>query len=298
MSTLAAAPAAPGFKLRVALALGAVYVIWGSTYLAIRLAVETLPPFTMAGARFVVAGAGMYAWARARGAARPPVQAWLAAAVVGAMLLAVGNGGVVWAETRVPTALAALLIATMPLFMAGFRWAGGERPSWKLGAGLVAGMLGVGLLVRGGSAGGVDVFAAVVLLGAAASWAAGSLYAKRAPLPADPLLATALPMIAGGAILVVAGAAAGEWGRLDLAHASAASVGALLYLTVFGSVVAFTAYSWLLRSVPTSLASSYAFVNPAVAVALGWAFLGEELGPGGLAGGASVVVAVVLLSRR
>ncbi|HZI63839.1 MAG TPA: EamA family transporter, partial [Thermoanaerobaculia bacterium] len=256
-----------GERTRLLAAFAAVYVIWGSTYLAILYAIETLPPFLMAGARFLVAGAVLYGWARLRGVPRPRGLHWRSAAIVGAFLLLGGNGGVVWSEQRVPSGLAALLVATVPLWMVVFESLRptGVRPGRGVWVGLALGLAGVALLVgRGELAGGrgADPLGAVVLIVASMSWACGSIYARAARLPESPLLATGMEMLSGGVLLTVAGLATGEWGRLALDQASPRSLWALLYLIVMGSLVGFTAYIYLLQKTTPALASTYAFVNP------------------------------------
>ncbi|MEW5926699.1 MAG: drug/metabolite exporter YedA [Gemmatimonadota bacterium] len=288
-------------RAQVVAAFAAVYVVWGSTYLAILFAIETIPPFLMAGARFLVSGAALYAWTRSRGAPRPTRANWRAAAVVGAFLLVGGNGGVVWAEQRVPSGLAALLVATVPLWMVLLDWwrGGGARPRGRTWAGIAVGFLGLGILVGpaellGGGA--ADPLGAGVLVLASVLWAIGSVYSRRAALPESPFQATAMEMLAGGALLVLVGSAAGEWGRLDPAAVSGRSLLALAYLVVFGSCVGFTAYIWLLRHVEVAKVSTYAYVNPVVAVFLGWLLAGEPVTARTLAAAAVIVVAVAFIT--
>jgi drug/metabolite transporter (DMT)-like permease len=288
-------------RLRIAAAFAAVYVLWGSTYLAIRFALDSLPPFWMASSRFLIAGTLLYAWARRRGAPAPTRVHWRSALIVGGLLLMGGNGGVVWAEQRVPSGLAALLVATVPLWMvmldgAGRGW---RRPPVQVLLGIGLGLAGVALLVGPGKfAGGhgVDPLGAGALLLGALCWATGSLYSRRAPLPASPLLGTAMEMLGGGALLAVAGLVSGEWGRLDLAAATPRSLLAVGYLVVFGSLVGFTAYVWLLRVSTPPLVATYAYVNPVVAVFLGWAFAGEPVTARTLVAAAVIVGAVVLIT--
>jgi drug/metabolite transporter (DMT)-like permease len=285
----------------VVAAFAAVYLLWGSTYLAILFAIETLPPFWMAATRFLTAGGLLYAWARWRGEPAPRPVHWRSATVVGLLLLLGGNGGVVWAEQRVPSGLAALLVATVPLWMvlldgAGRGW---RRPPGQLLFGVGIGLAGVALLVGPGRfAGGhgADPLGAGVLLVASLCWTAGSLYARRAELPTSPFLGTAMQMLGGGAGLLVAGLVAGEGARLDLGAASGRSLAALAYLIVFGSLIGFTAYIWLLRVSTPALVSTYAYVNPVVAVLLGWAFAGEPLTPRTLLAAGVIVGAVVLIT--
>jgi drug/metabolite transporter (DMT)-like permease len=287
----------------VATAFAAVYTLWGSTYLAIRIALETLPPFAMAACRFLVAGALLYVWARRTGAPAPRLVHWRSATIVGCLLLLGGNGGVVWSEQRVPSGLAALLVATVPLWMvmldgAGRGW---RRPPVQVLLGVGAGLLGVALLVGPGRfAGGhgVDPLGAAVLIVASLSWTAGSLYSRRAPLPSSPLLGTAMEMIGGGAGLALAALVAGDWQRLDLAAASPRSLLAVLYLVVAGSLVGFTAYIWLLRVSTAPLVATYAYVNPIVAVFLGWAFAGEPVTARTLLAAAVILGAVMLITTH
>lgn len=264
-------------------ALLALYLIWGSTYLAIRFAIETLPPFLMAGVRFVTAGGLLYAWAGTRpGTRRPSSTQWRSAFVIGGLLLVGGNGAVVWAEERVASGIVALLVATVPIWMVLLDWAQGTggRPTGKLLLGMLLGFIGMGLLVgpdalrEGGT---VDpVRAGVVVLGSI-SWAAGSIYSRRAAVPRSPLLFTAMQMLAGGLLLLVLGLALGEYGEVRLDAVSLKSALALGYLVVFGAIIGYTAYVWLLRVSTPARVSTYAYVNPVVAVFLGWALAGEPV---------------------
>lgn len=297
-------PARPSRALLLA-AYAAVYVIWGSTYLAIRVGLGTLPPFLMAGVRFALAGLALAGWALARGAPRPTPRQWRAAAVVGALLLLCGNGGVTWAEQQqVPSGVAALLIATEPLWIVLLGWLrpGGTRPTARQWAGLALGLAGVAVLVgpgalHAGPASGLRLVPALAVVASALTWAAGSVWRGREALPASAPLATGMQMLAGGALLLAASAAAGEWRRFDPAAVSAGSLLALGYLVVFGSLVAFSAYAWLLTVEPPARASTYAFVNPVVAVLLGWAAAGESLGAQVVVAAALTVGAVVLITR-
>ena len=283
--------------LKIGLALAAVYVIWGSTYLAIRFAIETLPPFWMAGVRFLVSGLLLYGWARWRGAPRPSRVHWGSAALIGGLLLMGGNGAVVWAEQRLDSGAAALLVSTVPLWMVLFEWLrkGGTRPTLGVVAGLALGFAGLVMLVKPGGGGFNGAGVAVLLLGCM-SWAWGSLRSRHVPLPESPILTTGMEMLAGGALLMVLGLLTGEAGRLDLAGASLKSVLALGYLTTFGSLVGFTAYIWLLRVTSPALVSTYAYVNPVVAVLLGWAFAGEPLTAGMLVAAAVILTGVALIT--
>lgn len=289
---------------RVAVVAGyaAVYVIWGSTYLGIRYAIETIPPFLMAGARFFLAGAILYAVVRPLTGERPAPAHWRSAAVVGGLLLLGGNGILSWAEQVVPSGIAALLVATVPLFMVlhGWAWGGTGRPSWLVAAGLVGGFAGVGLLVSADV--GASVISYVVGSGAivVASflWAAGSIYSREADLPESQVLGVAMEMLAGGAMLLVAGVLFGEGARLEPSAVSLRSLLALGYLVVFGSIVAFTSYLWILKVSSPARVSTYAYVNPVVAVLLGWGLAGEPLTGRTIVAAGIIVSSVALIVAR
>lgn len=285
---------------RVWIALAIVYVVWGSTYLAIRVAIDTMPPLLMGSVRFLVAGGLLYAWAVRRGdrdADRPGAAQWRAAAIVGAALFLGGNGGVVLAERTIASGVAALIVALTPLWMTLFaRIAFGERVSALAMIGLPLGFLGLVVLVGPSTGVTVDLRGALLCAGGSVAWSAGSLYARRAPLPKRAAVSTAMQMITGGVWLGLASVAAGELGRLDLPRISAASFGALVYLIFAGSLVAFSAYGWLLRKASVPLVATYAYVNPVVAVALGWLVLGEPITARMLTAGAVIVIAVVLIA--
>jgi drug/metabolite transporter (DMT)-like permease len=286
------------------LALGAVYVIWGSTYLGIRLAIRTIPPFLMASSRFLIAGAVMYAWAIRRGdreGDRPTGRQWRAAAIAGGLLLMGGNGGVVWAEQKVPIGIVAIVIAMVPIWMALMDWLFfGQRLSRWAVVGLVLGFGGLVVLIGGPGHGRVDTAGIVVAIGASLSWSTGSLYARRAPLPRRQLVGTAMEMLAGGALLALAGLITGEAGKLHPTAISAQSLWATAYLIVFGSWIGFASYVWLLRVAPTSLVSTYAYVNPVIALFLGWAFLDEVLKARTMVAAAIIVggVALIISARK
>ncbi len=286
-------------RARVILAFAIVYVVWGSTYLAIRYAVQTLPPFLLTGTRFIVAGTLLTAWAVSRGAARPTRTNWKALVIVGVLLFPCANAVVVWAETRVGSGIAALLVAIEPLWvvllLASYAR---QRPPRSVVAGILLGFAGLVILVapslRAGHA-GVDLTAALALVAASSAWALGSVYGRRAPLPRDPLLAAGLEMLIGGIAAFAVGVVAGEPHRLDLAAVSGRSMASLGYLTLLGSIVAFTAYNWLVTVEAPARVATYAYVNPVIAVLLGAAVAGEPLTPRiGLAA-AVIVTAVVLV---
>ena len=286
----------------IAAALLSVYICWGGTYLAIRFAVETMPPFLMAGMRFVLAGTFMYALSRRRGAPAPRGGDWLRAAGVGILLLAGGNGGVVWAAKMVPSSLTALLVATSPLWMVtlNWLWLKDTRPGLTTWAGVALGLVGIGLLAGGESvvmgASPVSPFWALVLTGAAFLWALGSIASRKVNLPGSAVMSTGMQMLGGGAALLLMGTAAGEWGQLALAAVSLKSFLGFAYLVVFGSLVGFSAYVWLLQNASPVLTSTYAYVNPVVAMLLGVVLGGEALGGRTMVSAAVIVFSVILLT--
>jgi drug/metabolite transporter (DMT)-like permease len=284
--------------LRVWLALGVVYVVWGSTYLAIRFAIETLPPLVSGGLRFLAAGLLMSAAVavlRGRAALRATPAQLATAAASGVLLLLGGNGLVSIGEQRVPSSLAALLLACVPLWIVGIRLLLRDHPGTVTVAGMLLGFAGVALIFLPGGGSGADPgYTALVVL-ASLSWAVGSLLVTRFPVPADPLALAALEMLIGSTVMLAVAAVRGEYGALALAEVSAKSWLALGYLVVFGSLAAFTAYVWLLGRAPVSVVSTYAYVNPAVAVLLGALFAGERLRRATLAGGLVILVAVAMV---
>ncbi len=302
-STVYASRSSP-HRLQIVASFVAVYLIWGSTYLFIRFADETLPPFLMAGTRFLVAGSLLYAWVRLRHGPPPTWRHWKSAAVVGLLLLVGGNGGVVWAEQFLPSSLVALLISTVPIWIAVLDWVRpkGSRPAFSTAAGLLLGFVGVALLIglssgqSSGVGGSANPLLGLVVLVAAISWAAGSLYSHSASMPEKPLLGTGMEMLVGGAVLLVLGVATGELGQVHLRAVSALSALSLLYLIIFGSLVAFTAYIWLLQNAPVARVATYAYVNPMVAVLLGWAFDHEPLTVSTLVSAAIIVLGVVVIT--
>jgi drug/metabolite transporter (DMT)-like permease len=281
------------------IALGLVYVIWGSTYLAIAIVVRTMPPLSSAGLRFVVAGLLLLAWVAARRGVRVGREQLVGASIVGLLLLVGGNGFVMLAERTVPSGLTALIIASVPLWIVLLRRIAGERVHPSTFAGVAVGFAGVAFLViPRGSSGDLDLVGVAMLLVATLSWALGTFLAPRLRMPRDGLLSTGLQQLAGGVVLVLAGAAVGELGRLDASAYSTDSLLALGYLVVFGSLVGFTAYSWLLQHAPVSLVATYAYVNPVVAVLLGALILAEPVTPSILAGAAIIVAAVAFIVTR
>jgi drug/metabolite transporter (DMT)-like permease len=289
-------------RTRFLLAFAAVYLIWGSTYLFIRFAIETVPPFLVGGSRFLFAGTLLYAWQRARGAARPTLLQWRSAFIIGPLMLTGGNGAIVWSEQFVPSGVVALLVAIVPLWMLLLTWQrGGGRPSAREWMGVALGLGGVGMLVSLGAnqdSGGVSPLGLIVILCSTLSWSIGSLIARDAPLPASPLLASAMEMLAGGVGMVLIAGARGEFAQLDIPAVSARSALSILYLALAGSVIAFSAYKWLLSRTSPAVVGTYAFVNPVVAVVLGWLFAAEPLSRRTLVAMCVIVSAVVLISVK
>ena len=289
-------------RLAVSAAFAVVYVVWGSTYLAIRFAIETLPPFLMASARFLVAGSVLYVWARLfAGAARPERAEWKTAAIVGTLLLLGGNGLVVWSELRIPSGVAALLGGTTPLWMVSIDWLrrGGAGPGFQVILGLLCGLVGLAWLIGPDSLAGdgrIDLLGAAAVMLSAITWATGSIYQRYAPTPASPSLATATQMLCGGVALLAVAVATGELQHVNVAAFSLRSVLGLLYLIVFGSIIAFSAYVWLLRASTPARVSTHTYVNPIVAVLLGWALADEPLTPRMLVAAAVIVVGVALIT--
>lgn len=284
-------------------AFAAIYVIWGSTYLAIRFAIDSIPSFMMAGTRFLLAGALLYALARRGGATRPSRIHWRGALIQGGLMFLIANGAIVKAEHVVPSGVTALIIATVPLWVALLGWLFFRegRPDLRLAIGLVIGMGGIALLVVPGdflSGEHVDLGGTLLLLISAFSWATGTLSSRRLPAPSTPLMGAALNMMAGGVLLLVLSLASGEFATFVPSAVTMESLVSFVYLITFGSVVAFGSYMYLLSVVAPSRVATYAYVNPLIAVFLGW-FLGEEdLTARTLVGAAVIVTAVVMITSR
>ena len=284
----------------VVAAFGVVYLVWGSTYLAILFAIETIPPFLMSGTRYVVAGILLYAFTRPRTSERLTIKNWLAAGSIGCLMLLGGNGLVCWAEQSVPSGLAALMIATVPLWMVTLNWLffKGARPTAAIILGLVLGLIGLFVLIGPGSIGGepVDSWGAIALMSACVFWSLGSLHSRHAHLPRSTFLATSMEMLMGGVALLTVGVLTGEWPKLDVAAVSLKSCLALGYLIVFGAILALTAYKWLLQVSTPARVSTYAYVNPVIAVLLGTAFAGEALTARIFFAAAVIVTAVIIIT--
>ena len=288
------------FRWKLIWAFATVYFIWGSTYIGIRFALETMPAYTLAAVRFLTAGAIMYVWARSKNQPVPTAAQWRSGALVGTLLLAGGNGLLVIAQKSVPSGLAALIITTVPLWMVLLDWArpGGVRPRLPVVLGLIGGLIGVGYLIDPSSSqtGTVPAFGAILLLVASLSWAVGSLVARGANLHPSPLMNTATQMLGGGVVLAVGSVLMGEHHEINLAGVSLKSALALLYLILFGAIMGYTAYIWLLKNVDTAKAATYAYVNPVVAVFLGWSLAGEELTSRSILAAAIIVGSVGLIT--
>jgi drug/metabolite transporter (DMT)-like permease len=288
-------------RAQIIAAFASIYVIWGSTYLAIRYAVETMPPFVMGGARFLVSGTILYLWSRYRGAPRPTRIHWRNAIIAGGFLLLGGNGAVVWAEQFVPSGLTALLVSILPFWLVIIEWVRPprRRPSGAVLIGLVLGFVGIIVLVGPSSVGGhgnVAPIGALVLILGSLSWAIGSFWSRDAQLPESGLLTTGMEMLGGGALMLIVGALSGEFAQLDVHAISKASAIGLLYLVTFGSLLGFTSYIWLLDKVSPARLGTYAYVNPLVAVMLGWAIAGERLSIRTGVAAAIVICAVALIT--
>jgi drug/metabolite transporter (DMT)-like permease len=280
-------------------ALITVYIVWGTTYFSIRIVNQTMPALLAASVRFLVAGGLMYAFTIRRGDAegdRPRGRQWLAAGIIGGALLLGGNGAVAWAERTVPSSIVALIVALIPLWMALIDAVLlGRRPKPLVAVGLLMGFAGAALLVGTSASGSVPLAGMLLAVFASVSWASGSLYARTAPLPKRPFVGIGMEMLCGGVAIFVAAVLAGDLGRIHFERISLASTLGLGYLIVFGSLVGFASYVWLLRNARTSLVSTYAYVNPVVAVFLGWAFLDEPVTMRTLVAGAIVVAAVAII---
>jgi drug/metabolite transporter (DMT)-like permease len=291
-------------KAKIWIALLAIYIIWGSTYLAISFAVDTIPPFLMAATRMLAAGAILFGWTRLRGAPKPTRDQWKVTGIAGLLLLLGGNGLVTWAEQRVVSSVAALIIGSEPLWIVliDVMRPGGKLPSFLMIIGVLVGFLGIMVLIDPfqfiGSGTSIDFVGAITLLVAALFWSIGSIYGRDNydRMPKQPLLASGMQMLVGGAGLLAAATIGGEWSRLDLVNISARSFGGFVYLTLFGSIIGFACYSWLLGVAPTPLVATYAYVNPVVAVALGSLLAQEPVNAHVLLSTAMIVGAVVLIN--
>lgn len=261
-------------KIRIVVALLAVYLVWGSTYLAIRFAVETIPPFIMAGTRYLFPGLLLFLWKRLSGEPNPTRRQWISGAIIGLFLLLGGNGLVSWAEQHVDSGIAALIVGTVPIWMVVFdSFLKRKLPRWQVIVGLITGFTGIFILVGPESLiGGTPHYnmpGMLLLLVAALLWSLGSIYSRSADLPNSPLMGTGIEMLAGSCGLFLASLISGEWTTFHVSQVSLQSIYSLLYLMIFGTLIGFVAYTWLLRNAPIPLVSTYAYVNPVIAIFLG-----------------------------
>ncbi len=268
-------------RVWIVAAFAVIYVVWGTTFLGIHYAIETLPPFLMGSVRFLISGIALFAWAHFRGAPLPSRHQWKTAAIAGSFFMLVGQGGVVWGQQSVPTGVASVLVGTIPMWILLLEWLRprGQRPGIVVSAGLLLGFVGVVVLIgpwRSGAV-GVDPVGAAAILLAALSWAAGSLYVKSADKPASAFQGAGMQMLCGGIFLLVPAALNGDLTAVSPGDISPTSVAAVLYLVVFSSILAFSSYSWLLHTCRPTRVATFAYVNPVVAVGLGWLFVGEPL---------------------
>jgi len=285
-------------SVKLGLAFAAIYLVWGSTYLAIRYAVETIPPLVTAGIRHSMAGIVLLTWACLRGY-RPKREHWFAGMIIGALFFLIGHGTLHWAEQHVASGLAALLIATEPMFILVLAWLSGRQRISRMSAlGLSVGIVGVSILTGVElSAKDTTLIGILAVLLSSLSWSAGVVVAPKLKLPTDALARTAVPVVCGAAMLLVAAAVTGEFGELHWSAVSLKSIFGLGYLIVFGSIVAFTAYTWLLQRCPPTVVATHTYANPVVAVLLGWLLAGEALSL--RVGLASVaILGAIMLIRR
>jgi drug/metabolite transporter (DMT)-like permease len=290
-------------KSRIWIALIALYIVWGSTYLAIRFAVLTIPPFLSAGLRFLISGMILLAWRLSAGDPAPTRKQWLSTSIVGVALLLGGNGLVSWAEQRVPSGIAALMVSTSPMWLVLFEAVrrNGIKPGWRGIMGILIGFAGVFLLIGPAEFGSVvgtqfDTLGTIALLFAALLWSIGSIYSKTTDMPKSSLMSTGMEMLTGSVALLIVSIALGELHAFSLASVSINSWLGLAYLILIGSLVGFVSYGWLLQNAPISLVSTYAYVNPVVAVFLGSWFAGESLTPRILVAAAIIIGSVVFIN--
>ena len=285
-------------SIKLALAFAAIYLVWGSTYLAIRYAVETIPPLVTAGIRHTFAGGILLAWAYARGY-RAKREHWIAGAIVGAFFFLIGHGTLHWAEQHVASGLAALLIATEPMFILVLAWAGGQQRVSRLSMlGLAVGVVGIAILTGTEVAkGNSSALGLVAVLVGSLSWAAGVVISPKLKLPTDALARTAVPLVCGALMLLATAGVTGEFRQVHWSAISTRSILGLAYLIVFGSIVAFTAYTWLLQRVPPTLVATHTYANPVVAVLLGWLLASEALTVRVAVASIAILGAIVLIRR-
>lgn len=284
---------------KVVAAFAAVYLIWGSTFLAARFGLESLPPFLMSGMRYLTAGVLLYCYAKLRGAQSPTAAQWLRATIIGFLLFVIGGGGVVVAQQWISSGMASLLATTVPIFVVLIDWLrpGGSAPSRRIILGLAAGITGMGMLLSPGQSGAVNLTGVAWIMLASLCWAAGSLYARQADLPKSKLLVAGMETLSAGAIMLVISTLCGETSGFELSQVTLKSLCSLLYLIVFGSIIGFSAYVFLLKETSPSRVSTHAYVNPVVAVFLGWLLAGEKVTVQTLSASVVIMLAVYLISR-
>lgn len=288
-------------KTKIWIALIALYIVWGSTYLAIRFAVETIPPFFHAGLRFLISGLILVLWRRAAGDAVPTRVQWKSVAIIGTLLLLGGNGLVSFAEQRIASGVAALIVGTTPMWLVLIESLrpNGVKPTWLIIVGLIVGFSGIYLLIGPSASTGklqFDTIGTVAVIAAAFLWALGSIYSRSADIPKSALMTTGAEMLAGSVPLFLVSLALGEWSRFNIAQVSTESWLGLIYLITFGSMVGFVAYIWLLQNAPISLVATYAYVNPLVAVLLGAWFASEPLTSRTLAAAGIIIGSVIFIN--
>ena len=291
-------------RAQIFIALVAVYLFWGGTYLAMKVAIDTIPPFLMGGLRFFIAGTMVYLWEWKKGAPHPQKSQWIGAAKVGGLLLVCSMGGLVWAEQFVPSGIAAIIFATVPLWMALISWMfqGGKRPKNLVIAGLTLGFCGVILLVKNSVThignNPLEWTGYVVITLASVSWAWGSLYSRTARLPESPFMSVALQNLTGGACYIMISFLSGEWNNFAFYNVSSVSAFSLFYLIIFGSLIGFGSYIWLLKVADSTIVSTYAYVNPVVAVFLGWTLAGEKLTLFDTVAVAIILCSVIIITKN
>ena len=290
-------------KLRIWIPLLAIYLIWGSTYLAIRFAVETIPPFMMASSRFLIPGILLYFWRRVAGDPKPSRLEWKSTIIIGLLLLVGGNGGVTWAEQFIPSGVAALIIGSVPLWIVLLNYfkPEGRHPNKFVIIGVIMGFLGIVLLIGpsqlSSSSENINPMGIIAILSAAIFWSVGSLYGRNAPMPSSPLLSTGMEFLAGSVGLLIMSGLTGEFTRLNYSLISIRSFLSLLYLMVFGSLIGFVAYTWLLRNAPITLVSTYAYVNPLIAILIGNRLAQEVLNLRILSAAVIIISSVFLINK-
>lgn len=289
-------------KIRIWIPLLSIYLIWGSTYLAIRFAVETIPPFLMAATRFLIPGIFLFLWRRASKDPKPTTEEWKSTIIIGLLLLVGGNGGVTWAEQTLPSGIAALVIGSVPIWiiLLNLFRPEGRKISRRVIVGAVIGFIGIALLLGptqlGDSAEKVHPLGIITIFLAAIFWSAGSLYSHHARMPESPLLSTGMEFLAGGIGLLILGIVTGEFKQVNISAISMRSILSLGYLIIFGSLIGFVAYTWLLRNAPISLVSTYAYVNPLIAILLGNLLASEPINIRILSSAIIIIGSVVLIN--